>query len=130
LGFFASASSRADVSKRSALVTKVLQYGGSEKLYGGDALMQQTISREEQKVQDRQPTTKTEPSAGDVYAGGMSKRSHFHPVAEASGGLLGIIYEGFLGMPVPVVLTVLWLGGMALLGSCVLILYALATLMV
>jgi hypothetical protein len=115
--------------KRSALVTKVLQYGGREKLYGGDALMQQTISREEQKVQDRQPTTKSEPSADDVYARGMSKRSHFQPVAEASGGLLGIIYEGFLGMPVPVVLTVLWLGGLALLGSCVLMLYALATLM-
>ena len=51
------------------------------------------------------------------------------PVAEASGGLLGIIYEGFLGMPVPVVLTALWLGGLALLGSCVLMLYALATLL-
>jgi len=89
--------------------------------------MQQTISREQQKVQDSQPTTKTEPSAGDVYAGGMSERSHFHPFAEASGGLLGMIYEGFLGLPVPVVLTVLWLGGMALLGSCVLALYALAT---
>jgi hypothetical protein len=91
--------------------------------------MQKTISREEKKVQERQPATKTEPSAGDVYAGGMSERSHFHPVAEASGGLLGIIYEGFLGLPVPVVLTVLWFGGMALLGSCVLALYALATLL-
>jgi hypothetical protein len=59
----------------------------------------------------------------------MSERSHFHPVAEASGGLLGIIYEGFLGLPVPVVLTVLWLGGMALLGSWVLALFALATLL-
>ena len=91
--------------------------------------MQQTISREEQKVQDRQPTTKTEPSAGDVYGEGTSERSHFYPVTEASGGLLGIIYEGFLGLPVPVVLTVLWFGGVALLGSCVLALYALATLL-
>ena len=91
--------------------------------------MQQTISREKQKVQYRQTTTKTEPRAGDVYAGGMSKRSHPHPVAEASGGLLGSIYEGFLGLPVPVVLTVLWLGGLTLLGSCVLALYALATLL-
>ena len=90
--------------------------------------MPTTISGEEQKVRDRQPTAKTEPSAGDAYAGGMSKRSHCHPVAEASGGSLGIIYERFLGMPVPVVLSVLWLGGMALLGSCVLALYALATL--
>ena len=89
--------------------------------------MQQSISREEQKVQDRQPTTKTEPSAGDVDAGGLSERSHFHPIGEASGGLLGSIYEEFLGLPVPVVLTVLWFGGIALLGSCVLALYALAT---
>jgi hypothetical protein len=65
--------------------------------------------------------------AADVYARGMSERSHFHPVAEASGGLLGSIYEEFLGLPVPVVLTVLWFGGIALLGSCVLALYALAT---
>jgi hypothetical protein len=90
--------------------------------------MPTTISREEQKVRDRQPTAKTEPSAGGVHAGGMSDRSRFHPVAETSGGFLGIAYERFLGMPVPLVLSVLWLGGLALLGSCVLMLYALATL--
>jgi hypothetical protein len=59
----------------------------------------------------------------------MSDRSRFHPVAETSGGFLGIAYERFLEMPVPVVLSVLWLGGLALLGSCVLMLYALATLL-
>jgi hypothetical protein len=91
--------------------------------------MQQTISREQRKVRDSRPTTKTGPSAGGVYAEGMSERSHSHPVAEASGGLLSIIYEGFLELPVPVVLTVLWLGGLTLLGSCVLALYALATLL-
>ena len=91
--------------------------------------MQQTISREERKVQGRPPTTKTQPSAGGVYAGGMSDRSRVHPVAETSGGFLGIAYERFLEMPVPVVLSVLWLGGLALLGSCVLMLYALATLL-
>ena len=91
--------------------------------------MQQTVSREQLKVRDSRPTTKTEPGDGGVYAEGMSERSHPHPVAEASGGLLGSIYEGFLGLPVPVVLTVLWLGGLTLLGSCVLALYALATLL-
>ena len=91
--------------------------------------MQQTISREQQKVQERQQTTKTQPRIGGVYAGGMSERSRFHPASEASGGSLGIAYERFLGMPVPVVLGVLWLGGLALLGSCVLMLYALATLL-
>ena len=91
--------------------------------------MQQTISREEQKVQERQPTTKTQTSAGGVYAGGMSDRSRSYPVAETSGGFLGITFERFLGMPVPLVLSVLWLGGLVLLGSCVLMLYALATLL-
>ena len=91
--------------------------------------MQQSISRKEQKVQNSQPTTKTKSTAGDVYDEGMSERSHCHTVAEASGSLLGIIYEEFLGLPVPMVLTVLWLGGMALLGSCVLALYALAMLL-
>jgi hypothetical protein len=91
--------------------------------------MQQTISREEQKVQERRPTTETQPSAGGVYDGGTSQRSRFRPAAGASGGFLGIAYERFLGMPVPVVLTVLWVGGMVLLGSCVLALYALATLL-
>ena len=91
--------------------------------------MQQTSSQEGQKVQDSQPTTKTKPSAGEGYAGRMSERSHSHFGDEASGGLLGTIYERFLGMPVPVVLSVLWLGGLALLGSCLLILYVLATLL-
>jgi hypothetical protein len=91
--------------------------------------MQRTISREGRKVQNSQPATKTKPGAGDDYAGVMSRRCHSHPVAEAYGGLLGITYEGFLGMPVPVVLTLLWFGGMALLGSCALALYALAAML-
>ena len=91
--------------------------------------MQQTISREEQKVQEPRPTTKTQPSAGSAHAGRMSDRSRFHPVAETSGGFLGLAYERFLGMPVPLVLSVLWLGGLVLLGSCVLMLYALATVL-
>ena len=74
--------------------------------------MQPTISREERKIRDRQP-----------------ERSYFRPGAETSGGLLGNIYEGFLRMPVPVVLTTLWLGGMVLLGSCVLMIYALGMLL-
>jgi len=32
-------------------------------------------------------------------------------------------YERFLGLPVPVVLTVLWLGGWALVGWCAIALY-------
>jgi hypothetical protein len=41
---------------------------------------------------------------------------------------LGVYYERFLNLPVGVVLTVLWLVGMALLSSCALALYELGTL--
>ena len=91
--------------------------------------MQQTISPEGQEVRERQPTTETPPCAGGVYAGGRSVGGLYRPVTEASDGLLGIAYERFLEMPVTVVLVVLWVGGVALLGSCVLMLYALATLL-
>jgi hypothetical protein len=50
-------------------------------------------------------------------------------ISRVSGGFLGVGYERFLQMPVAVVLTVLWLGGMALLSSCVLMLYTLGTLL-
>jgi hypothetical protein len=50
-------------------------------------------------------------------------------VARVSGGFVSVGYERFLRMPIAVVLAVLWLGGMALLGPCVLILYALGTLL-
>ena len=48
-------------------------------------------------------------------------------IAQESGGLLGVSYERLWQMPVAVVLMVLWLGGMALLSSCVLMLYTLGT---
>jgi hypothetical protein len=41
---------------------------------------------------------------------------------------LGVHYERFLNLPVGVVLTVLWLVGMALLSTCALALYDLETL--
>jgi hypothetical protein len=50
-------------------------------------------------------------------------------IPQVSDGFLGVSYERFLQMPVAVVLTVSWLGGMALLSSCVLMLYTLGTLL-
>jgi hypothetical protein len=41
---------------------------------------------------------------------GESKQKH--------GSLLGRVYERFLELPVPVVLAVLWLAGVALIGLC------------
>ena len=52
-----------------------------------------------------------------------------HRIAPVSDGFLGVSYERFWQMPVAVVLTVLWLAGMALLSSCVLMLYILGTLL-
>jgi hypothetical protein len=39
------------------------------------------------------------------------------------GSLLGRVYERFLELPVPVVLAVLWLAGVALIGLCGVALY-------
>ncbi len=91
--------------------------------------MQQIISREEQKVGDRQPA-QIEFGQGDPSVREVSKESHSYRGAQVSGGFLGVTYERFWQMPIPVVLTVLWLIGMALLSSCVLTLYTLGTLLV
>ncbi len=42
-----------------------------------------------------------------------------------SQGAIGQLYERFLGLPVPVVLVVLWVVGWALLGLCALASYLL-----
>ena len=43
--------------------------------------------------------------------------------ASASVGIR-LAYEWFLQLPVPVVLLVMWVGGVALLGACTLLVYA------
>jgi hypothetical protein len=68
-------------------------------------------------------------SSGDGYkrlqVHGASRRDcrgvveHRHPCSEADGRA----YEGFLGLPVLVVLAVMWVAGAALLGSCALVVY-------
>ena len=40
-----------------------------------------------------------------------------------SNGLEGRTYQRFLGLPVAVVVTVLWLVGMVLAGTCALVVY-------
>jgi hypothetical protein len=69
--------------------------------------------RAHKKVIERAPTkgrTKDTPTA---------KR---RTTASASVGI-GLAYERFLELPVPVVLSVLWVGGVALLGACALLAY-------
>lgn len=54
-----------------------------------------------------------------------AERSPFRAThATRSDGLLGAAYDRFVRLPAPVVLAALWVLGMALLGSGVLMLYA------
>jgi hypothetical protein len=62
----------------------------------------------------------------EVPGTGALDERHLHP-GRPSGSFLGVGYERFLQMPVPVVLTALWLAGAALLGSLVLMLYVVVT---
>jgi len=66
---------------------------------------------------------------GGVPAVEASEERHL-PYALPQDGFIGVAYERFLEMPVAVVLAVLWVLGMALLGSCVLTLYVLGTSLV
>ena len=70
--------------------------------------------RAHKKVIERAPTkgrTKGTPTA---------KRRTTASVSEG----IGLAYEWFLELPVPVVLLVLWVGGAALLGACALLTHA------
>ena len=101
---------------------------------GGHFFSAREASKERRLHRSQEESAKTESSGGGSSAWGISKESHSHRVAHASGGLLGATYyerflERFLQMPVAVVLTVLGVVGMALLSSGVLILYALGTLL-
>jgi hypothetical protein len=51
-------------------------------------------------------------------------------ISAPSWGLAARAYERFLGMPVWVVLGVVWVGGAALLSSCALALYVVGSLVV
>ena len=66
------------------------------------------------KVIDRAPTK------GRTEGTPTEKRRTTASVSEG----IGLAYEWFLELPVPVVLLVLWVGGVALLGACALLAYA------
>jgi hypothetical protein len=59
------------------------------------------------------PTTKGGTTAASVVSEGMR-----------------LAYERFLEMPVPVVLVVMWVSGIALLGACALLAYAVKSVLV
>ncbi len=95
------------------------------KLHGGDELMQQTISLEKQRT--REQHTQAEKDYGGNFPGREVLEERYLHYGPRSGGFFSVAYQQFLQMPVPVVLTVLWFAGMALLSSCVLTLYMLGT---
>jgi hypothetical protein len=66
------------------------------------------------KIIDRAPTK------GRTKGTLTAKRRTTASVSEG----IGLAYEWFLELPVPVVLLVLWVGGVALLGACALLAYA------
>ena len=70
--------------------------------------------RAHKKVIDRAPTK------GRTKGTLTAKRRTTASVSEG----IGLAYEWFLELPVPVVLMVLWVGGVALLGACALLAYA------
>jgi hypothetical protein len=76
--------------------------------------------RRAHKVIDRAPTK------GRTESTPTAKRRTTASVSEG----IGLAYEWFLELPVPVVLLVLWVGGVALLAACALLAYAvISTLM-
>jgi hypothetical protein len=104
-------------------VRTIIRSDSSASYTSGDELMQQPASPEEQRTQEQHP--QAEADYGEEFSAREALDERYLHYAPPSGGFLWGAYERFLQMPVPVVLVVLWLAGMALLSSCVLMLYML-----
>ena len=88
---------------------------------GGHFFSAREASKERYLHRSQEESAKTAPNGGEFSVTKISKEN------QTSGGYLGATYERFLQMPVAVVVTVVWLMGLTLLSSGVLILYALGT---
>lgn len=86
--------------------------------------MQQTISLQ-QRTREQQPHPEADRGGAESPSREALEKRYVRYYAPPSGGFFGVTYEQFLQMPVPAVLAVLWFAGMALLCSCVLVLYML-----
>jgi hypothetical protein len=84
--------------------------------------MPQTISPQQQRTREEYLQAEADTSSEDSPARGASEERYQHH-ASPSGGIIGVVCERFLQMPVAVVLAVLWVAGMALVSACVLRLY-------
>jgi hypothetical protein len=59
-----------------------------------------------------------------------AKKAGVEATPSSPSTIIGRAYEGFLELPVLVVLGVLWVAGVAMLGSCVLVAYAIISTLV
>jgi hypothetical protein len=80
-------------------------------------------------------TTSFDTAAADMKVSaattGVDGPSVGSPVTTTTiSGPIGRAYERFLGMPVLVVLAMMWLAGVTLLGSCALALYMVGSLLI
>ena len=93
--------------------------------------MPTTISPEQQSTEHRtaehHPWAAADYSANDLLSREALEERYLHNASPSDGFIGAAAYERFLEMPVAVVLALLWLAGMALLSSCVLLLYVLGT---
>jgi hypothetical protein len=93
--------------------------------------MPTTISPEQQRTEHRTPEqhpwAEADYSDDDFLSREALEERYLHNASPSDGFIGAAAYERFLEMPVAVVLAVLWLAGMALLSSCVLMLYVLGT---
>jgi hypothetical protein len=94
--------------------------------------MPATISPERQRTEHRtpeqHPRAEADYSADDFLSSEALEEPYLYDAAPSEGfiGAAGY-YARFLELPAAVVMAVLWLAGMALLSSCVLMLYVLGT---
>ncbi len=94
--------------------------------------MPATISPERQRTEHRtpeqHPRAEADYGADDFLSSEALEEPYLYNAAPSEGfiGAAGY-YERFLGLPPAVVVAVLWLAGMALLSSCVLLLWVLGT---
>ena len=93
--------------------------------------MPTTISPEQQstahRTPEQHPWAETDYSDNDFLSREALEERYLHNASPSDGFIGAAAYERFLEMPVAVVLALLWLAGMALLSSCVLLLYVLGT---
>ena len=94
--------------------------------------MPATITPERQRTEHRtpeqHPRAEADYGADDFLSSEALEEPDLYNAAPSEGfiGAAGY-YERFLGLPPAVVVAVLWLAGMALLSSCVVLLYGLGT---